>query len=57
MIKVTAREGETIDELIARFKKQVKQSNILIETRLRESYLPKTLRKKLKADLMRRKKR
>jgi ribosomal protein S21 len=57
MIKVVAREGESLDELLARFKKQVKQSNILIETRLRESYLPKKLHRKLKADLMRRKRR
>lgn len=57
MVKVIAREGESLDELLARFKKQVKQSNILIETRLRESYLPKKLHRKLKADLMRRKRR
>ncbi len=57
MIKVTAHEGETADELLARFKRQVKSAGILSECRLRESFLPKKLRRKMKADLNRKMKR
>lgn len=51
MVKVVRREGEDIDSLVARFKRQVKQSGTLDECRKREFYLKKSLKRKAKSKL------
>ena len=51
MVKVVCREGEDIDSLMARFKRQVKQSGTLDECRKREFYLKKSLKRKAKSKL------
>lgn len=51
MIKVYRREGEDIDSLMARFKRQVKQNGVLDECRKREFYLKKSLKRKAKSKL------
>lgn len=38
MIKVVAREDESVDDLLKRFKKQVSESEIMLESRLHECY-------------------
>lgn len=55
-IKVTLREGETLDEGVRRFKRGVNKSGILLEAKKREFYLKTALKRKQKAELARRKK-
>ncbi len=55
-IKVTLREGESLDEGMRRFKRSVNKSGVLLETRKREFYLKTALRRKMKSELARRKK-
>lgn len=53
MIKVTAREDETFDSLLKRFKKQVNASGIIQECRKREYFLKKSLKRKEKSKMAR----
>ena len=55
MQKTVVRENETLDEALRRFKRQVNKSGVLLETRKREFYLKKGLKRKLKSEMARRK--
>ncbi len=55
MPKTIVRENETLDEALRRFKRQVNKSGVLLETRKREFYLKKGLKRKLKSEMARRK--
>ena len=55
MPKTVVRENETLDEALRRFKRQVNKARILQESRKREFYLKKGLRRKLKSEMARRK--
>ena len=55
MPKTVVRENETLDEALRRFKRQVNKAGILQESRKREFYLKKGLRRKLKYEMARRK--
>lgn len=50
MIKVYAKENESTDSLIQRFKSAVKKSNILLEVKNREYFLKKSLKRQRKAE-------
>ena len=50
MIKVYAKENESVDSLIQRFKSAVKKSNILLEVKNREYFLKKSLKRQRKAE-------
>ena len=39
MIKVVLREGETLDDLLRRFKRDVNKSGVLYECRKREFFM------------------
>ena len=55
MPKKVVRENETLDEALRRFKRQVNKSGVILETRKREFYLKKGLKRKLKSEMARRK--
>ncbi len=55
MPKTVVRDNETLDEALRRFKRQVNKSGVLLETRKREFYLKKGLKRKLKSEMARRK--
>jgi small subunit ribosomal protein S21 len=55
MPKTIIRENETLDEALRRFKRQVNKSGVLLETRKREFYLKKGLKRKMKSEMARRK--
>ena len=55
MPKTVVRENETLDEALRRFKRQVNKSGVLLETRKRELYLKKGLKRKIKSEMDRRK--
>lgn len=55
MPKTVVRENETLDEALRRFKRQVNKSGVLLESRKREFYLKKGLKRKLKSEMARRK--
>ena len=55
MPKTVVREKETLDDALRRFKRQVNKSGVLLETRKREFYLKKGLKRKLKSEMARRK--
>ena len=55
MPKTVVRENEKLDEAHRRFKSQVNKSGVLLETRKREFYLKKGLKRKLKSEMARRK--
>ena len=55
MPKTIVRENETLDEALRRFKRQVNKSGVLLESRKREFYLKKGLKRKLKSEMARRK--
>ncbi len=57
MPKTIVREGESLDEALRRFKRQVNKAGILQETRKREFYLKPGLKRKLKLENARRKNR
>ena len=50
MVRVHAKENESIDKLIQRFKSAVKKSNILLEVKNREYFLKKSLKRQRKAE-------
>ena len=55
MPKTVVRENESLDEALRRFKRQVNKSGVLLESRKREFYLKKCLKRKLKSEMARRK--
>ena len=55
MPKTVVRENETLDEALRRFKRQVNKSGVLLESRKREFYLKKGLKRKMKSEMARRK--
>ena len=55
-VKVVARENETLDDALRRFKRGVNKSGILFEARKREAYLKPGLARKMKSKMARRKK-
>lgn len=55
MAKTVVRDNESIDEALRRFKKSVNRSGVLQESRKREFYLKKGLKRKLKSEMARRK--
>lgn len=57
MPKTIVREGETLDEALRRFKRQVNKAGTIQETRKREFYLKPGLKRKLKSEQARRKNR
>ncbi len=50
MVRVHAKENESIDKLIQRFKSAVKKSNVLLEVKNREYFLKKSLKRQRKAE-------
>jgi ribosomal protein S21 len=48
MVVVTKKPGESDDRLIARFKKKVLDSGIIIEARERSQYIPESEKRKQK---------
>ena len=55
MSKVVVRDGETLDEALRRFKRQVNKSGTIQECRKRECFLKKNLKRKLKSENARKK--
>lgn len=55
MPKIVIREGESLDEAVRRFKRQVNKAGIIQECRKREFYLKKNLKRKLKSENARKK--
>ena len=55
MSKVVVREGETLDEALRRFKRQVNKAGTIQECRKRELYLKKNLKRKIKSENARKK--
>lgn len=55
MPKIIIREGESLDEGVRRFKRQVNKAGIIQECRKREFYLKKNLKRKLKSENARKK--
>lgn len=55
MPKTIIHENETLDEALRRFKRQVNKAGTLQESRKREYYVKKGLKRKLKSELARRK--
>lgn len=53
MPKVVLKEGETVEELLRRFKREVNAAGILPECRKREFFTPKGLARKLKSQAAR----
>ncbi len=56
MPKTVVRDNESLDEALRRFKRQVNKAGTLQEARKREFYLKPGLKKKLKSEMVRRKK-
>ncbi|HBN00665.1 MAG TPA: 30S ribosomal protein S21 [Firmicutes bacterium] len=55
-VKVVVREGESLDDAVRRWKRNVNKSGILLETRKRECFYPTSLKRKMKSEMARRKK-
>ena len=55
MPKIVIREGESLDEGLRRFKRQVNKAGIIQGCRKREFYLMKNLKRKLKSENARKK--
>ncbi len=55
MSKVVVRDGETLDEALRRFKRQVNKAGTIQECRKRECFLKKNLKRKLKSENARKK--
>lgn len=53
MVKIIAREGETVDDVLRRFKKAVSNARVMDDCRKHEFFLKKRLRKEQKAKLSR----
>ena len=50
MSKVVIRDGETLDDALRRFKRQVNKAGTIQECRRRECFLKKNLKRKLKSE-------
>ncbi|MBQ1448249.1 MAG: 30S ribosomal protein S21 [Erysipelotrichaceae bacterium] len=50
MGKVVAKENESIDDILRRFKRQVSRNNILAESRKREYYVKPGVKRRLKSE-------
>ena len=50
MLKVVVRDGETLDEALRRFKRNVNKAGTIQECRKREFYLKKNLARKVSLD-------
>ena len=57
MPKTIVREGETLDDALRRFKRQVNKAGTIQEAKKREFYLKPGLKRKLKSENARRKNR
>lgn len=57
MPKTIVRDGESLDEALRRFKRQVNKAGTIQEARKREFYLKPGLKRKLKSENARRKNR
>lgn len=57
MPKTIVRDGESLDEALRRFKRQVNKAGTIQEVRKREFYLKPGLKRKLKSENARRKNR
>ena len=57
MAKVIARENESVEDLIRRFKRQVNNEGVIEECRKREFFLKKALKRKEKSKRARNRKR
>ncbi|MBR1581641.1 MAG: 30S ribosomal protein S21 [Bacilli bacterium] len=55
MPRVVDKEGETLDEALRKFKRQVNKASIIQECRKREFFLKKSLKRKLKSENARKK--
>lgn len=55
MPRIVVHENETLDEAVRRFKRQVNKAGVLQETKKREYFLKPGLKRKLKAEMNRRK--
>ena len=55
MSKVVIRDGETLDDALRRFKRQVNKAGTIQECRRRECFLKKNLKRKLKSENARKK--
>ena len=53
MPKIVIREGESLDEGVRRFKRQVSRNGTLAEARKREYYVKPGVRRKLKSEAAR----
>ena len=49
MAKVVARENESVDDLLRRFKRQVNNENIIEEYKKHDYFLKKSLKRKEKS--------
>lgn len=49
--KVEKREEESFDELVRRFKRMTKKEKIVQECRVRETFLPKQLKRKARHEM------
>ncbi len=49
MAKVVARENESVDDLLRRFKKQVNNENIIEDCRKHDFFLKKAVKRKEKS--------
>ena len=57
MPKTLVRENESLDDALRRFKRQVNKAGTIQEEKKREFYLKKSLKRKLKSENARRKRR
>lgn len=57
MLRVVVNENETIDDALRRFKRNVSRSGTLAEARKREFYLKPGVKRRLKSEEARKKRR
>ena len=57
MPKTSVRENETLDDALRRFKRQVNKAGTIQVARIRECFLKKSLKRKVKSENARRKNR
>ena len=55
MVFVKLRDEEGIEEALRRFKHECERSGVLKDIKRRESYLPPSVRRKIKSEELRRK--
>lgn len=54
MPKVVARDGESLDDVFRRFKRNVNKAGVLADYKRHEMYLKKSLKRKMKSQQARR---